>query len=107
MQRFERASWPSTRAERRPCKLKARRPRYRLGLAISAFRSKRRILRRSGRHRQSDLGPINREREDKRSACLGKVARLDRSSMVFRSEEHTSELQSQSNIVCRLLHEIK
>src|SRR2546430_12081227 len=29
------------------------------------------------------------------------------SSSVFRSEEHTSELQSQSNLVCRLLLEKK
>src|SRR5688572_31599811 len=29
------------------------------------------------------------------------------SGMIFRSEEHTSELQSQSNLVCRLLLEKK
>src|SRR2546427_8402756 len=35
------------------------------------------------------------------------VARLERSVLPFRSEEHTSELQSQSNLVCRLLLEKK
>src|SRR5688572_32588968 len=37
------------------------------------------------------------------AACLSSTARVDRS----RSEEHTSELQSQSNLVCRLLLEKK
>src|SRR2546427_2026415 len=32
---------------------------------------------------------------------------LQRPHIVFRSEEHTSELQSQSNLVCRLLLEKK
>src|SRR2546430_9795375 len=32
---------------------------------------------------------------------------LDRAILVGRSEEHTSELQSQSNLVCRLLLEKK
>src|SRR2546430_10454231 len=35
------------------------------------------------------------------------VVRLDGDPMVKRSEEHTSELQSQSNLVCRLLLEKK
>src|SRR5688572_31613130 len=36
------------------------------------------------------------------------LSKLDRSRMAsLRSEEHTSELQSQSNIVCRLLLEKK
>src|SRR2546430_15418675 len=34
-------------------------------------------------------------------------ARFDTDSICSRSEEHTSELQSQSNIVCRLLLEKK
>src|SRR2546430_15146961 len=37
----------------------------------------------------------------------GAAARLDRSPLEVRSEEHTSELQSQSNLVCRLLLEKK
>src|SRR2546430_5872248 len=32
---------------------------------------------------------------------------MDRETMASRSEEHTSELQSQSNLVCRLLLEKK
>src|SRR5688572_33023602 len=35
------------------------------------------------------------------------VARADEQNFVTRSEEHTSELQSQSNLVCRLLLEKK
>src|SRR2546430_15676610 len=34
-------------------------------------------------------------------------ARIERNTIVARSEEHTSELQSQSNLVCRLLLEKK
>src|SRR5256886_4951290 len=37
----------------------------------------------------------------------GWVLRFDRRSPAARSEEHTSELQSQSNLVCRLLLEKK
>src|SRR2546430_7385812 len=44
-------------------------------------------------------------------AASASVSRRDRSfmrsTMAFRSEEHTSELQSQSNLVCRLLLENK
>src|SRR2546427_8731138 len=37
----------------------------------------------------------------------GKAGGIDQHVMVPRSEEHTSELQSQSNLVCRLLLEKK
>src|SRR2546430_9377005 len=41
-------------------------------------------------------------------ACPGLKGDVwDRSLQVLRSEEHTSELQSQSNLVCRLLLEKK
>src|SRR5438270_10598999 len=40
------------------------------------------------------------------SRCFS-VRSVSRSSPVMRSEEHTSELQSQSNLVCRLLLEKK
>src|SRR5688572_32080736 len=40
-------------------------------------------------------------------ACFKPCARTPPSSRRFRSEEHTSELQSQSNLVCRLLLEKK
>src|SRR2546430_11103004 len=39
-------------------------------------------------------------------ACLGQV-RFVGGLFIMRSEEHTSELQSQSNLVCRLLLEKK
>src|SRR2546427_3856275 len=38
---------------------------------------------------------------------LGKVPRGALEFFLYRSEEHTSELQSQSNLVCRLLLEKK
>src|SRR2546430_10061768 len=38
---------------------------------------------------------------------LGPAKCFDRNATPFRSEEHTSELQSQSNLVCRLLLEKK
>src|SRR5205085_11472719 len=40
-----------------------------------------------------------------RFRCVSAIGRLR--TFQLRSEEHTSELQSQSNIVCRLLLEIK
>src|SRR5256886_10680159 len=36
-------------------------------------------------------------------ASKGEVSKVLTSSAIARSEEHTSELQSQSNLVCRLL----
>src|SRR5205085_12342336 len=41
------------------------------------------------------------------SVATTAVCRIASSSEVLRSEEHTSELQSQSNLVCRLLLEKK
>src|SRR2546430_6035183 len=58
------------------------------------------------RHRRRPRGPAagRRRRALRRHPGLhaGGSARLD-----YRSEEHTSELQSQSNLVCRLLLEKK
>src|SRR2546427_3717520 len=39
--------------------------------------------------------------------ALGQLAEASGGLVYYRSEEHTSELQSQSNIVCRLLLEKK
>src|SRR2546430_16416430 len=39
--------------------------------------------------------------------CLTEAASISRDQAPMRSEEHTSELQSQSNLVCRLLLEKK
>src|SRR3989454_8123154 len=45
---------------------------------------------------------------DRRRHCVGEVARTRRLLVVVaRSEEHTSELQSPCNLVCRLLLEKK
>src|SRR5688572_31171333 len=41
------------------------------------------------------------------SHCQGVVAPREAMALLPRSEEHTSELQSQSNLVCRLLLEKK
>src|SRR2546427_4692512 len=41
------------------------------------------------------------------SACCATARRTSGSAPAVRSEEHTSELQSQSNLVCRLLLEKK
>src|SRR2546430_4778584 len=51
------------------------------------------------RNKLSDFIQVNR---------TGKIAmKLDEGEAIVRSEEHTSELQSQSNLVCRLLLEKK
>src|SRR2546430_6736753 len=47
--------------------------------------------------------PLRRDIVRSRSSC----SLLPNSSHALRSEEHTSELQSQSNLVCRLLLEKK
>src|SRR2546430_11465986 len=49
--------------------------------------------------------PVRLLRNPARS--LPPVYRPPRNQIVLRSEEHTSELQSQSNLVCRLLLEKK
>src|SRR2546430_10302242 len=65
---------------------------------------------------RSRAGAAAQPRRDDRSArrgaapcqrCGRAVGRLDRGTVEARSEEHTSELQSQSNLVCRLLLEKK
>src|SRR2546430_10021658 len=50
-------------------------------------------------------GPASRARARRRRG--GRAHRGDRAAPPWRSEEHTSELQSQSNLVCRLLLEKK
>src|SRR2546430_13205029 len=66
---------------------------------------------------QLDLAPAPQEldQEGRRRARILAAAHADRDALVAakidlgaeRSEEHTSELQSQSNLVCRLLLEKK
>src|SRR5688572_1890187 len=50
------------------------------------------------RSRQEELERVNRELEDTNRGVVALYAEL-----AIRSEEHTSKLQSQSNLVCRLL----
>src|SRR2546430_11055778 len=50
----------------------------------------------AGRRRRRQARPRRREPQE-----------MDRGGGLLRSEEHTSELQSQSNLVCRLLLEKK
>src|SRR5688572_31576331 len=76
------------------------------------FRSPGHLEERAARRRQGRRGrqPLPGGREVDTDAAL--VAphdpfALERGEVVGRSEEHTSELQSQSNLVCRLLLEKK
>src|SRR5205085_10187089 len=55
----------------------------------------------------SDQGHPDRARHPDAAASLPRLARRDAAASGCRSEEHTSELQSQSNLVCRLLLEKK
>src|SRR2546430_8977732 len=54
-----------------------------------------------------DALPISRRKSA--AAIFASMSNFDssRSLVIWRSEEHTSELQSQSNLVCRLLLEKK
>src|SRR5438270_5612028 len=58
--------------------------------------------------RSSDLDPVHR-RDRRRARKVAELAAQPSDVRVegVRSEEHTSELQSQSNLVCRLLLEKK
>src|SRR2546430_7084534 len=61
----------------------------------------------SQRHR-ANSEPLRRcEFTFPRGANFGQKTRAERRALIDRSEEHTSELQSQSNLVCRLLLEKK
>src|SRR2546427_3769948 len=60
---------------------------------------------RSSSERQRDLNPPDQRADQEGSSPSG--ARMRSAISKSRSEEHTSELQSQSNIVCRLLLEKK
>src|SRR2546430_12425160 len=73
------------------------------------------VPRRLPRHAASPGGGTRRRRERARlplapprpSSAAGTPAHAARQPRALRSEEHTSELQSQSNLVCRLLLEKK
>src|SRR2546430_8764805 len=57
--------------------------------------------------RGSALGAMERPEDPKASGCIWELMAAVDSYIPTRSEEHTSELQSQSNLVCRLLLEKK
>src|SRR2546430_13407179 len=80
-------------------------PRSTLFPYTTLFRSRRRILRRTARLERQDLVHAVGQRPDSRST--GRRVRDRPGGHHSRSEEHTSELQSQSNLVCRLLLEKK
>src|SRR2546426_4631322 len=75
-------------------------PRSTLFPYTTLFRSHRAV--RGGRPSRAGRGEARRPRGGRRRG-----ERLDRRSTAARSEEHTSELQSPCNLVCRLLLEKK
>src|SRR5205085_9438852 len=59
-------------------------------------------------HSSRDRRPEDRRVDDRGASCVELHRRRDPPrTAAHRSEEHTSELQSQSNLVCRLLLEKK
>src|SRR2546427_9507741 len=73
-------------------------PRSTLFPYTTLFRSGRLLAGPQHHQGQRPLLPLRMRNPDHRGVAHGRVAR---------SEEHTSELQSQSNLVCRLLLEKK
>src|SRR5688572_31980917 len=71
--------------------------------SFSLIRPREAPLSRSISHRPKSRTAHSKRRSKTRNSRIG--SRNGRN--VFRSEEHTSELQSQSNLVCRLLLEKK
>src|SRR2546430_11337760 len=63
------------------------------------------LFRSLAEHRENDFAPVLADEHDFDLTLRDDVQRV--AGIVLRSEEHTSELQSQSNLVCRLLLEKK
>src|SRR2546430_5790626 len=85
-------------------------PRSTLFPYTTLFRSPRRLGRGTGAARgraRVGRGGGSGCHTDRHCASVVALLRLHVSQRLFRSEEHTSELQSQSNLVCRLLLEKK
>src|SRR2546430_12436844 len=78
-------------------------PRSTLFPYTTLFRSRSCRTRRCSEKTEEDSGPACRRPAPRNK---GTVCRFSRPASA-RSEEHTSELQSQSNLVCRLLLEKK
>src|SRR5688572_32740892 len=81
-------------------------PRSTLFPYTTLFRSHRRERRMRLRQRRRELNRALRRRDRTNAALRIRHARVAFEQRI-RSEEHTSELQSQSNLVCRLLLEKK
>src|SRR5688572_32381108 len=82
-------------------------PRSTLFPYTTLFRSRVLADVRSCRHLAWLKGPPNRRRMGEHDDAIRLQAEAGRQYRKARSEEHTSELQSQSNLVCRLLLEKK
>src|SRR5688572_32599045 len=80
-------------------------PRSTLFPYTTLFRSQGRARRRERENDHPARRPHRVDRRGRDGAARERAARRPRSTL--RSEEHTSELQSQSNLVCRLLLEKK
>src|SRR2546430_10555051 len=79
-------------------------PRSTLFPYTTLFRSARLIARLAGRSITVEMQP---ERVRPERSEVGRLLADSALARALRSEEHTSELQSQSNLVCRLLLEKK
>src|SRR2546430_9109074 len=89
-------------------------PRSTLFPYTTLFRSQacgrpaRELVHRAARRRDVDVLPVAADSDVRRvDQARGGSSRAVASRPARRSEEHTSELQSQSNLVCRLLLEKK
>src|SRR5688572_32453580 len=83
-------------------------PRSTLFPYTTLFRSRQGAGSHPALHPHPAARPVHRPRPlDAAEGLQGRRPRLHREGGRGRSEEHTSELQSQSNLVCRLLLEKK
>src|SRR5690606_39749877 len=105
------AAWASPR---RLCYRRGCPPRSPLFPYTTLFRSGRgeppvlrvrRLRRPAGHHAERRAGEVGRARELHVHAAGGPAAPVEHQLHEPRSEEHTSELQSRENLVCRLLLE--
>src|SRR5437588_7224606 len=80
-------------------------PRSTLFPYTTLFRS--RVLARGSSHRGPPTAPRRIASADRHAARVSSGSGSPWLSIAFRSEEHTSELQSHSDLVCRLLLEKK
>src|SRR2546430_12464245 len=77
-----------------------------LGMRPQRARGRQRLGRKHVERRAGERALVER-RQNIRVDLQHAAARIDQIGAAERSEEHTSELQSQSNLVCRLLLEKK